>query len=138
MLSEEMIFRAQEHLSEEQKLSLRLLEPLDRNSTSRLPGEPRHAALRDDKIQEATQRFVWGLGGGLALIGPMLLMVLHKTLLTTLLTSSVAVILFAFLIAMISSGLIPGTKTIDLGPRDVLAATATYAAVLVVFVGVSS
>ncbi|CZR66333.1 uncharacterized protein PAC_16234 [Phialocephala subalpina] len=139
MLTKEMIFRAQEHLPVEERLSLRLLEPLDRNSTtSRLPGEPRHAALKDDKIQEATQRFFWGIGGGLALIGPMLLMVLHKTLLTTLLTSSLAVILFAFVVAMISSGLIPGTKTIDLGPRDVLAATATYAAVLVVFVGVSS
>jgi hypothetical protein len=68
----------------------------------------------------------------------MLIMVLHKTLLTTLLTSSVAVILLAFSVALISSGLIPGTNVIDLGPRDVLAITATYAAVLVVFIGANS
>lgn len=71
----------------------------------------------------------------LALAGPMLLIVLQRTLLTTLLTFSVAVILCAFVVCAISSGLLPGTKSIDLGPRDVLAATATYAAVIVVFVG---
>lgn len=120
------------------RLPLLLLETLDRRSKDRLPGISRHAKLRDDRIKEATQRFLWGMGGGLALIGPMVLMVLHKDTLTTLLTSSVSVILFAFAVASISSGLLPGTDAIDLGPRDVLAATATYAAVLVVFVGASS
>ncbi|KAH6718296.1 hypothetical protein BKA61DRAFT_300448 [Leptodontidium sp. MPI-SDFR-AT-0119] len=120
------------------RLPLLLLETLDRRSEERLPGVPRHATLRDGMIKEATQRFLWGLGGGLALICPMVLMVLHKDTLTTLLTTSVSVILFSFAVASISSGLLPGTEAIDLGPRDVLAATATYAAVLVVFVGASS
>lgn len=138
MLTRQMIMNAQGDVPVNHRLPLRLLKALDRKSSSRLPGVPRHAKLRDDLIQEATQRFIWGIGGGLALIAPMLLMVLHKTLLTTLLTSSVSVILFAFVVASISSGLLPGTNAIDLGPRDVLAATATYAAVLVVFVGASS
>jgi len=67
----------------------------------------------------------------------MLLMVLHNTLLTTLIATSVSVIIFAFVVALISSGLI-GMKAVDLGPKDVLATTAAYAAVLVVFVGVKS
>lgn len=112
--------------------------PLDRNERSQLPGVSRHAKLDEEKVQDIIQRFCWGIGGGLALIGPMLLMVLYKTLLTTLLTTSVSVVVFAFAVAMISGGIIPGTKTLDLGPGDVLAATATYAAVLVVFVGASS
>jgi hypothetical protein len=132
-----MIDRAQQQVSE-RNLPLELLVFSDHKSRSKLPGEPRHAAQYNELIRKATQRFLWGLGGGLALIGPMLLMVLHKTLLTALLTSFVAVILFAFVVALIPSGLIPGTKSIDLGLKDDLAATATYTAVLVVFVGVSS
>lgn len=113
-------------------------QPLDRDDLSKLPGVARHAKLNEEKVQDIMQRFCWGIGGGLALVGPMLLMVLHKTLLTTLLTTSVSVVVFAFAVAVISGGVMPGTKTVDLGPKDVLAATATYAAVLVVFVGASS
>jgi hypothetical protein len=65
--------------------------------------------------------------GGAFLIGPMLLMVLHKTLLTTLLTSSICVFAFGLLMAMFLEK-----------PFDVLSATAAYAAVLVVFIGTSS
>jgi len=129
---------AQGNIPESQKLPLILQEATDRKSKSKLPGSSRHAKIWEEKVEEAIQRFMWGMGGGFALIAPMLIMVLHKTLLTTLLTSSVAVILLAFSVAVISSGLIPGTNTIDLGPRDVLAITATYAAVLVVFVGANS
>ena len=50
---------------------------------------------------------------------PMLLTVLHKTLLSIFLTSSIAVIIFAFAVALISSGFLPGMKWIDLGLRDV-------------------
>jgi hypothetical protein len=64
--------------------------------------------------------------GGAFLIGPMLVMVLHKSLLTTLLTSSVCVIVFGVILAF----------ALD-DPFDVLSGTAAYAAVLVVFVGTS-
>jgi hypothetical protein len=120
------------------KLPFHRTQPDDWDKPSKLPGVSRHAKLDEEKVQDTIQRFCWGIGGGLALIGPMLLMVLSKTLLTTLLTTSVSVVVFAFVIAVVSGGIIPGTKTVGLGPGDVLAATATYAAVLVVFVGASS
>ena len=60
------------------------------------------------------------------LIGPMLVMVLHKSLLTTLLTSSVCVIVFGIILAF----------ALD-DPFNVLSETPAYAAVLVVFVGTS-
>ena len=53
-------------------------------------------------------------------------MVLHKSLLTSLLTSSVCVIVFDVILAF----------ALD-DPFDVLPGTAAYAAVLVVFVGTS-
>lgn len=58
----------------------------------------------------------------------MLLMVLYKHLLTSLLTTSIAVFLFALAMAIFSTG----------SPETLLAAVAAYAAVLVVFVGTSS
>lgn len=131
VLQRQMVFNGKE-------LPFYRRQPLDKDESPKLPGIPRHAKLDEEKAQDIIQRFCWGIGGGLALLAPMLLMVLHKTLLTTLLTTSISVVLFAFVVAVVSGGIIPGTKTIDLGPRDVLAATATYAAVLVVFVGASA
>lgn len=110
--------------------------PLDRHRSVKLPGvTSRKAYNENEQVQQIMARFCWGVGGGIALIAPMLLMALHRTLFTTLLTTAVSVVLFAFAVAVISGGIIPGSKPIDLGPRDVLAATGTYAAVLVVFVG---
>jgi hypothetical protein len=125
-------------LFEGKQLPFRRMQPLDRDEPSKLPGVSRHAKQDEERVQDIVQRFCWGIGGGLALIGPMIVMVLHKTLLTTLLTTSVSVVIFAFVVAVVSGGIIPGMKDIDLGPRDVLAATATYTAVLVVFVGAST
>jgi hypothetical protein len=59
---------------------------------------------------------------------------LHNTLLTQLLTTGISVMIFAGVIAAAAGGVIPGMEPIDLGPQDVLTATAAYAAVLVVFV----
>lgn len=69
-----------------------------------------------------------GLLGGLALITPMILMVLHKDTLTSLLTVSVATLVFPFLVAVYSHH----------RPLELFGVTAAYAAVLVVFVGSSS
>ncbi|KAK1751254.1 hypothetical protein QBC47DRAFT_391504 [Echria macrotheca] len=71
-------------------------------------------------------RLVMGLAGGTALIAPMLIMVLHKDLVTTLVTTTAATMLFAGALALL------GTK---LKGETVLASVAAYAAVLVVFVG---
>lgn len=64
--------------------------------------------------------------GGAFLLGPMWLMVLHHTLYTALVSTTVAVVLFGFVMAW----------NLD-KDSDVLTSTATYAAVLVVFVGLN-
>lgn len=78
--------------------------------------------------QAFTQRIVMALFGGAAVIGPMLVMTLHPSRNTSLITVSLATFLFALLLAIVAK---------DSAGKDVLAATAAYAAVLVVFVGTS-
>jgi len=70
-----------------------------------------------------------GAFGGIALLGPMLLMVLKPSLTTSLSTVCVATTIFTLILAVMAK---------DLKGQEVLAATATYAAVLVVFVGTST
>lgn len=65
--------------------------------------------------------------GGVSLIGPMLIMTLHSSQKTSLIV--LATMLFAVAVAVFAE---------DTSSKDVLAATAAYAAVLVVFVGTSS
>jgi hypothetical protein len=64
--------------------------------------------------------------GGSALIVPMLIMTLHQTKLTSLLTTSLFVLAVAAILAVVM-------KTAE--PKDIVGATAGYAAVLVVFIG---
>lgn len=78
--------------------------------------------------QALTQRIFMGVFGGIALICPVLVMVLYPSRNTNLITVSVATILFASLLAIGAS---------DSTGKDVLAATAAYTAVLVVFFGTS-
>lgn len=79
---------------------------------------------------EARERFLQRVGmaaiGGAFLIGPMLIMVLHESRVTSLVTSSVCVAAFGLVVVVYLEK-----------PFDVLSATAAYAAVLVVFVGTS-
>lgn len=65
--------------------------------------------------------------GGLFLIGPMWLMVMHKTRYTGLVSTMVLVTAFGLMMALILDKLM-----------DVLSSTAAYAAVLVVFVGLNT
>ncbi len=74
-------------------------------------------------------RLRMALFGGVSLIAPMLIMRLHPTLLTELVTTSV------FILAV---GVVLAWYMRDAEKRDILAATASYAAVLVVFVGTTS
>lgn len=85
--------------------------------------------LRRAEKQALTQRLLMGLFGGIALICPVLVMVLYPSRNTNLITVSIATIVFAFLLAI---GASDGTG------KDVLAATAAYTAVLVVFFGTSA
>ena len=65
--------------------------------------------------------------GGAALLVPMIIMVFNSSLAKSLIVTSVAVFLFAVFLAL-------GIYSSNM---DTLVATATYAAVLVVFVGTS-
>ncbi|KAH8587019.1 hypothetical protein B0O99DRAFT_642917 [Bisporella sp. PMI_857] len=71
-------------------------------------------------------RLLIAASAGLALIVPMLIMTLHRTKLTSLLTTSFFVIAVAIVLAYVME---------DAQNKDIVAATAAYAAVLVVFVG---
>jgi hypothetical protein len=80
------------------------------------------------------KRFGIALTIGAALIGPMLLMVLHPGKVTALVTTSVAVFLFSVFIA---TWLTLFNSEWEDSDQEVLSASAAYAAVLVVFVGAS-
>jgi len=67
--------------------------------------------------------------GGAALIAPMLILTLHPTKVTNLVTASAFVIVVAVLLAYVMT---------EATPQDIIGATAAYAAVLVVFVGSSA
>ncbi|KAM0797180.1 hypothetical protein BDR22DRAFT_785675, partial [Usnea florida] len=86
---------------------------------------------REERSQKnaLTERIIMALFGGAALIGPMLIMTLHQSRNTSLITASVATFLFALVIVLAAR---------DSAGKDVLAITAAYAAVLVVFVGTST
>ena len=85
---------------------------------------------REERSQKRafTQRIVMALFGGAAVIAPMLIMTLHPSRNTSLITVSLATFFFALLLAIVAK---------DSAGKDVLGATAAYAAVLVVFVGTS-
>ena len=90
-------------------------------------------SFKQESAEQGTKEFLsrlrMALFGGLSLIVPMLIMKLHATLLTQLVTTSV------FILAV---GVVLAWYMRDAQKRDILAATATYAAVLVVFVGTTS
>jgi hypothetical protein len=91
------------------------------STTSGISVEKKHK-----ESQALFARLTMALGGGLALVAPMLIMVLHSTKLTAILTTSCFVVAVAIALAVFM---------VDSQPKDVVACTAAYAAVLVVFVG---
>ncbi|KAJ4204128.1 hypothetical protein NW759_014965 [Fusarium solani] len=80
------------------------------------------------KKNASTSRFVMALFGGIALIVPTVIMAKIEGINTSLITTSIAVFLFALILAFGAT---------DSTGKDVLGATAAYTAVLVVFVGTS-
>ncbi|KAF2020408.1 hypothetical protein BU24DRAFT_487039 [Aaosphaeria arxii CBS 175.79] len=80
------------------------------------------------RTEEFFTRLAFSVIGGIFLVAPMWLMVLHNTRYTALVTTSVAVLLWG----MASAWKLEG------GPLAVLSTTAAYAAVLVVFVGTNT
>jgi hypothetical protein len=99
-------------------------ELVDKNEVMRFEGGTRSSMNLKEMIEQFTRKVVMAMIGGSFLIGPMLVMVLHPGLVTSLVTTSACI--FAFGLAM----------SIFLNaPFDVLSGTASYAAVLVVFIG---
>lgn len=109
------------------RLPRRQMAPDDAEAPE-LPGHSRGQYRKVRELREVTERLMCGIVGGLALIAPMLVMVLHGTVLASLLTVSVATILFAG----------AGALYLEVGPVQLIGATAAYAAVLVVFVGTTN
>lgn len=99
--------------------------PLDRKKQFETSQQPDYR-FRKKALQKYLKVFAVAVVGNLFLIGPMILMVLKPGLITSLVTTSVCVTIFAAV----------APKFLDkIG--DVMSATAAYAAVLVVFVGTS-
>jgi len=92
-----------------------------------LPGLSRTVAHRASESEQLWVRFGMASAGGIILVVPMLIMASRETKTASLVTTCIAMFLFA-------TGVTFGTH---LKPDQVLGATAAYAAVLVVFVGTS-
>ncbi|KAI1485154.1 hypothetical protein F5X96DRAFT_674917 [Biscogniauxia mediterranea] len=73
-------------------------------------------------------RFLVGVVGGASLIVPLLIMAFDSSLTKTMITVCTVVVLFALAVSLL----------FELDNKDTVTATATYAAVLVVFVGTST
>jgi hypothetical protein len=101
--------------------------PLDLERPN-LPGDGRGSFNQGLKTASFWKRFFIAIFGSIALLGPMLLMVLHKSLATTLATACVSVVLFALAVAYF----------LEESLATVVSIVAAYTAVLVVFVGTSS
>lgn len=80
------------------------------------------------KFVDRLARLIAAFAGGVFLIAPMIIMTLHPSQAKSQVTVSVAVVVFALLLSF----------GIQVSNIETLVSTATYAAVLVVFVGTSS
>ena len=109
--------------NEHMKIFEQIPKPRDNGEWETFGGS-RNAINRKENFELFLKK-LWMAGlGGAFLIAPILLMVLQEGLLTTLLTTSLCVVVFGFIMAFYLTD-----------PFNVLSATAAYAAVLVVFVG---
>lgn len=95
----------------------------------RLPGRLRNRNIVKERRLALVLRVGGAVLGGIALIGPMLLMVLKNNLVVRLVTVSGCVFIFGLALALFSRAATP---------REIMGIVATYAAVLVVFVGTTS
>ncbi|KAL2066389.1 hypothetical protein VTL71DRAFT_2460 [Oculimacula yallundae] len=110
-------------LSNRPHLSPDLIERITRVENGELNFRQLNKELLDSSVlkQAYSDRLWMGAFGGIALIGPMLLMSLHRDLSTSLITCSVATALFTIVLAISGK---------NLKGQEVLAATAAYAAAL--------
>lgn len=90
-------------------------------------GDTRNSTTKAVSFKGFLDRLFLAIVGGVLLLGPMWLMVLHKTLYMGLITTTVCVSVFGVVVVVRLKN-----------PMDVLSVTAAYAAVLVVFVGLTT
>lgn len=114
----------------------KVMEPLagdlgliDKGKVRFMGGGTRSMRITEENFVQYTRRVAIAMIGGVSLIAPMLIMVLHPGLVTSLVTTSVFV--FAFSLVLVLLEFVTTTSF------DVVSATAAYAAVLVVFIGTS-
>ncbi|KAJ5478894.1 hypothetical protein N7530_004403 [Penicillium desertorum] len=85
---------------------------------------PREVSVFVDRLT----RFLVAMTGGIFLVVPMIIMTLHQSKTKSLITVSICIILFALIMAL-------GVRVSNV---ETLVSTATYAAVLMVFLGVNN
>lgn len=90
--------------------------------------EEGHPARDLSLLIDGLARFIIAIAGGVFLVVPMIIMTVGPSENKSLVTVSVAIVIFAFVLAF-------GIKVTNV---ETLVSTASYAAVLVVFVGTSS
>lgn len=88
----------------------------------------RKRPLRVSRFVDRLVRFIIAITGGIFLVVPMIIMTLKPSETKSLVTASVAVVVFTLLLSF----------AVRVSNVETLISTATYAAVLVVFVGTSS
>lgn len=104
------------------------LPPAQDQEDPRLPGVGRTARIRAAQEVNRLNKLYSALGGGLALIVPMIIMRLESGTVSCLVTTSGCVLIFSLVIAHRS----------NMPANDISAVTAAYTAVLVVFVGTTT
>ena len=97
---------------------------VDQDKILRFGGGTRSSMNQKEMIEQFTRKVIMAMIGGSFLIGPMLVMVLHPGLVTSLVTTSACIFAFGLVMSIFLNA-----------PFDVLSGTAAYAAVLVVFIG---
>lgn len=124
------MLKAAMHGLEDRNASLEMLNPIGDWEGKSVQPTP-IAGTRDGNLKRAQfkafrERVAPATVGAIFLIAPMWLMVLHNTLYTGLVSTTVFILVFGLSMALALSK-----------PMDVMASTAAYAAVLVVFVGLN-
>ena len=99
---------------------------LGRNAST-MPGGARQATKMAKTVQGLV-RVLTSITGGLFLLAPIIIMTFVKPTKYRLIIVSISVLLFAIAIALMSKA----------APQELLAATAAYSAVLVVYIGSAS
>ncbi|KAL2153734.1 hypothetical protein VTH82DRAFT_4889 [Thermothelomyces myriococcoides] len=118
----DMRFRNVEPRDWEKDLQAYMAGPWEEDSIA--IGGTRSENRIQSRLAQFRGRTMMAVIGGAFLVGPMWLMMLHRNLYTSLVTTTVCVAVFGLIIALFLEK-----------PMEVLSGTAAYAAVLVVFVG---